>query len=95
MGVQALLGNRVAAMSQRPVGGQPVLEEGRITALGKVQHEVRAQAAEQLFAVVQVGANLRFQLPTDPWQQKRFQIAAVGVVQCRVDRLALIQATTA
>ncbi len=95
MRVEPLLRHGIARMAQRPVGGQPVLEKRRITAFGQVQHEIGAQAAEQLLAVVQVGANLRFQLPADTWQQQFLQIAAVGLVQRRVDRLALIQAAPA
>ena len=61
----------------------------------QLQHQVGTQAAEQTLAVIQVGPYLRFQLASDTWQQQRFQFTAVGLMQRRIDLLALVQAPAA
>ncbi|MNF61042.1 hypothetical protein D3C84_426740 [compost metagenome] len=69
--IQALLQRRVAGVTKRPIVGQPVLEPGNIAALLQAQHQVRAQAVEQLLTVIPVVADMRFQPLRNLRQQSR------------------------
>src|SRR5690606_12534698 len=91
MAVQALLRLCITGVAQRPVAGQPVLQEGWVAACVHVQHQIGAQTAQQTAALVQVGAYLGFQLVGHARQQQGMQVVAVGTAQHRIDSVFLIQ----
>ena len=91
MFVQAILHRGVADVAQRPIGCDPFFEPGRIPALGEVEHQVGAQAAQQSFAIIHVGAHMRFKGAGDAWQQLFFQFTLISFVEHRVTWLALIK----
>ncbi|MCY1521455.1 hypothetical protein D3C76_1270760 [compost metagenome] len=92
MVVQALLRSAIARIEPRPVGRQPVAQVSRVAALHEIQHEVGAQIVQESLAVRQVGADLRFDLAGDSWQQEAFQSLAIGLIHDGLHGVVLVQA---
>ena len=65
VGIQSVLHSGVAGITLGPLGGNPILEPRTVATVFHVQHQVCAQAVEQAFAVLHVGADLPFQQRCD------------------------------
>ena len=62
MGVETVLCDGIAGVTQRPIGGYPVLQKAVVATLFQAKHKVGAQATKQALSISQVGTYLGFEL---------------------------------